>query len=256
MELTGKTAIITGGASGIGAATARHFFARGARVAIFDRDLDKAAILVEELGSGAIFCQVDVTAETPVEAGIKQVINEFGAIHVCINFAGVVDAARTVGKNGAFPLDTFKKVIDINLVGTFNVLRLAATAMADNESLTEDGNRGVIINTASIAAYEGQVGQAAYSASKAGIVGLTLPVARDLAKLGIRCNTIVPGLIHTPMFDSLSAEFIENLSASVLNPTRLGKPEEVAHLAQFIVENDYLNGECIRLDGGIRMQPR
>lgn len=248
--------MITGGASGIGAATARHFVAKGASVAIFDRDVGKGGLLVKELGAGASFCQVDVTAEASVKASIQQVINEFGSIHICINFAGVADAARTVGKNGVFPLDTFKKVIDINLVGTFNVLRLAAAEMANNEPLTEDGNRGVIINTASIAAYEGQMGQAAYSASKAGVVGLTLPVARDLAKLGIRCNTIVPGLIHTPMFDSLSEEFIESLCASVLNPARLGKPEEVAHLAQFIVENDYLNGECIRLDGGIRMQPR
>ena len=167
-----------------------------------------------------------------------------------------VKRAKTVGKEGAFPLADFKLVIDVNLVGTFNVLRLAAVEMAKNEPVTEDGGRGVIINTASVAAYEGQIGQAAYSASKGGVVGMTLPIARDLSSLGIRVNTVVPGLIHTPMFDSLPEAAIEALSSSVLNPKRLGVPGEVAHLAQFIIENDYMNGECVRLDGGIRMQPK
>ena len=256
MELRNKVAVITGAASGIGAATARRLVEQGVSVALFDVNKKKAKELLTELGSSAMFCQVDVTDEKSVKKGIEATATEFGELHICCNFAGVADAARTVGKQGPFPLDLFKKVIDINLVGTFNVMRLAAGCMATNHPVTDDGNRGVIINTASIAAYEGQMGQAAYSASKAGVAGLTLPVARDLASLGIRCNTIVPGLIKTPMFDSLSSEFIQTLSDSVLNPKRLGKPEEVAHLAQFIIENDYINGECVRLDGGIRMQPR
>ena len=256
MDLKNKVAIISGGASGIGAATARRFVAGGAQVAVFDINRQKAEALLEELGSSAIFCPVDVTNEASVQSGIDTTSVEFGQIHICCNFAGVADAARTVGKQGPFPLDQFRKVIDINLIGTFNVMRLAAVKMAANQLISEESGRGVIINTASVAAFEGQMGQAAYSASKAGVAGLTLPVARDLASLRIRCNTIMPGLIKTPMFDSLSPEFIESLSDSVLNPKRLGRPEEVAHLAQFMVENDYLNGECIRLDGGIRMQPR
>ena len=256
MELKNKVAIISGGASGIGAATARRFVAGGAHVAIFDVNREKAEALLEELGSAAIFCPVDVTDEASVKSGIDTTSKEFGQIHICCNFAGVADAARTVGKQGAFPLEQFRKVVDINLTGTFNVMRLVAEKMAGNQLVSEESGRGVIINTASVAAFEGQMGQAAYSASKAGVAGLTLPVARDLASLRIRCNTIVPGLIKTPLFDSLSPEFIESLSESVLNPKRLGRPEEVAHLAQFMVENDYLNGECIRLDGGIRMQPR
>ncbi|MCW7552624.1 SDR family oxidoreductase [Endozoicomonas gorgoniicola] len=256
MDLKNKVAIISGGASGIGAATARRFVAGGAQVAVFDINRQKAEALLEQLGSAAIFCPVDVTNEASVQSGIDITSKEFGQIHICCNFAGVADAARTVGKQGPFPLDQFRKVIDINLIGTFNVMRLAAVKMAANQLISEESGRGVIINTASVAAFEGQMGQAAYSASKAGVAGLTLPVARDLASLRIRCNTIMPGLIKTPMFDSLSPEFIESLSDSVLNPKRLGKPEEVAHLAQFMVENDYLNGECIRLDGGIRMQPR
>lgn len=256
MELRNKVAIVTGAASGIGEATARRFVAGGAQVVLFDVNRKKAEALLAELGDSAIYCSVDVTDEKSVRTGIDLVSVEFGQIHICCNFAGVADAARTVSKQGAFPLDVFKKVIDINLTGTFNVLRLAAEKMAENQPVSSDAGRGVIINTASIAAYEGQMGQAAYSASKAGVAGMTLPVARDLASLGIRCNTIVPGLIKTPLFDSLSPEFVQTLSDSVLNPKRLGRPDEVAHLAQFIVENDYLNGECIRLDGGIRMQPR
>jgi NAD(P)-dependent dehydrogenase (short-subunit alcohol dehydrogenase family) len=179
-----------------------------------------------------------------------------GAIHICLNFAGIGSATRTVGKSGPHPLDVFKKVININLIGTFNVLRLCAAVMARQEPVTADGQRGVIVNTASIAAYEGQIGQAAYSASKGGVVGMTLPIARDLAQLGIRCNTIVPGLIHTPLFDTLEPHVFSALESSVLNPPRLGRADEIAHTAQWIVENDYVNAECIRVDGGIRMQPR
>jgi NAD(P)-dependent dehydrogenase (short-subunit alcohol dehydrogenase family) len=187
----------------------------------------------------------------------------FGAIHICCNYAGTGNAIRTVGKKGVFPLEQFNRIIQINLVGTFNVLRLCAEQMAKNEPVNDDGSRGVIINTASVAAYEGQIGQAAYSASKGGVVGMTLPIARDLAVLGIRVNTIVPGLIYTPLMmggaDEMTPEIEQALlplSSQVLYPKRLGKAEEIAQLAGCIVENDYINGECIRMDGGIRMQPK
>ncbi|MBL4826444.1 MAG: 3-hydroxyacyl-CoA dehydrogenase [Spongiibacteraceae bacterium] len=256
MDIKNKVAIVTGGASGLGEATVRRFASLGAKVTIFDMNEQRGGALVEELGSSVLFQRVNVCDEDSVQAGIAATLSAFGGIHICCNFAGVADAAKTVGKNGPFPLDTFMKVININLVGTFNVLRLAAEVMSKQDTLTEDGARGVIINTASVAAYEGQVGQAAYSASKGGIVGMTLPIARDLASLGIRVNTIAPGLIHTPMFDGLSKTVVDSLSASVPNPQRLGRPDEIAHLAQFIVENDYMNGETVRMDGAIRMQPR
>ncbi|GHE21735.1 SDR family NAD(P)-dependent oxidoreductase [Halomonas urumqiensis] len=256
MQLNGSVAIVTGGVSGLGEATVRRFVAQGGRVMVFDLNEARGQALIEELGGNVAYRQVDVTDEAMVKRAVDDTVATFGALHICCNFAGIASAAKTVGKEGAFPLGDFRKVIDINLIGTFNVLRLAALAMAANKPLDEHGGRGVIINTASIAAYEGQVGQAAYSASKAGIVGMTLPIARDLASLGIRVNTIVPGLIHTPLFDALPESAISSLSASVLNPQRLGQPGEVAHLAQYIVENDYTNGECIRIDGGIRMQPR
>ena len=256
MDLKDKVAIVTGGASGLGEATTRRFVAQGAKVSIFDLNDQRGQALAKELGDTANYHQVNVTDEESVAKAIQETKSVLGGIHICCNFAGVADAAKTVGKNGPFPLGTFKKVIDINLVGSFNVLRLAAEVMASQQPLTQDGCRGVIINTASVAAYEGQMGQAAYSASKAGIVGMTLPIARDLASLGIRVNTIAPGLIHTPLFDGLPENVVESLSATVLNPQRLGQPDEVAHLAQFIVENDYANGETFRLDGGIRMQAR
>ena len=263
MELNDKVAVITGGASGLGRATVRRFVANGAKCAIFDMNEEKGNILVEELGDSVIFCNVNVTDEDSVKAGIEATMEAFGAIHICGNFAGIGNAVRTMGKKGPFPLDAFNLIIQINLVGTFNVLRLCAEKMADNETVTDDGGRGVIINTASVAAYEGQIGQAAYSASKGGVVGMTLPIARDLAVLGIRCNTIVPGLIETPLMMGGSeeltpeiAEFIKPLADQVLYPKRLGKADEIAHLAQMLVENDYINGECIRIDGGIRMQPK
>lgn len=256
MEIKGKVALVTGGASGLGEATVRRYVQLGARVAILDMNDKRGEALVAELGENVIYQNVNVVDESAVVTAIEAVVTAFGAIHICNNFAGVSDAHKTVSKGEAFPLDLFKKVIDINLVGTFNVLRLVAAQMAKQEPVNDDGGRGVIINTASIAAYEGQVGQAAYSASKGGIVGMTLPIARDLAALGIRVNTIVPGLIHTPLFDALPEAAVNSLSASVLYPPRLGRPEEIAHLSQFIVENDYTNGECIRMDGGIRMQPR
>lgn len=257
MKLKDKVAIVTGGASGLGEATVRLFVSLGVKVAIFDLNESAGNKLVSELGSNSIFCKTDVTSEPSVKESIETCLKSFGGLHICCNYAGIAIGAKTYdARSGAHPLDKFKKVIEINLVGTFNVARLAAEAMAKNEPVTEDGQRGVIINTASVAAYEGQIGQVAYSASKGGVVGMNLVIARDLAKLGIRCNTIVPGLIHTPMFDGLPIDVVKGLSASVLNPQRLGRPDEIAITSQFIIENDYVNGECIRLDGGIRMQPR
>ncbi|MFK8021601.1 MAG: 3-hydroxyacyl-CoA dehydrogenase [Pseudomonadales bacterium] len=256
MELKGKTAIITGGASGLGEATVRRFHKNGVNVAIFDLNEERANTVISELGDNVVFFKVNVSDEESVKAAIEGTKAKFGDIHICCNYAGIGPAAKTVGRDGPHPLEAFRAVLEVNLIGTFNVLRLAAYAMSEQDTITDDGQRGVIINTASVAAYEGQIGQAAYSASKGGIVGMTLPIARDLAKLGIRCNTIVPGLIHTPLFDSLPEAAYKSLESSVLNPQRLGKPEEIAHLAHYIVENDYTNGECIRMDAGIRMQPR
>lgn len=254
MKIEHSVAVITGGASGLGLATVEKFVAMGAKVAIFDFNEAAGQAVVERLGAQVMFVKVNVVDEESVQNAIAQTVARFGAIHICINYAGIGNAGKTLGKKGALPLPDFNKVIQVNLVGTFNVLRLAAEQMAKNDVV--DGERGVIINTASIAAYEGQIGQAAYSASKGGVVGMTLPIARDLASYGIRVNTIVPGLIHTPMFDSLDPSVIASLSASVLNPQRLGRPDEIAHTAVYIVENSYVNGECIRVDGGIRMQPR
>jgi len=257
MEIKDKVAVITGGASGLGAATARALVERGAKVAIFDLQEDKGQALVAELGAdNALFQNVNVVSEESVQAGIAATMAKFGAIHICCNYAGIGNAVKTVGKDGPFPLDKFKLIIDVNLIGTFNVLRLAANEMQKNEPYNEFGGRGCIINTASVAAYEGQIGQAAYSASKGGIVGMTLPIARDLSSIGIRCNTIVPGLIHTPLFQGAPQNVIDALSAQVLYPKRLGRPEEIALVALMLIENEYMNGECVRMDGGIRMQPR
>ena len=256
MDLNNKVAIITGGASGLGEATVRRFAGQGVKVSIFDMNEERGKAVAEELGDAVIFNKVDVTDEESVQSAIDATVAAFGAVHICCNYAGLGNAIKTVGKDGPFPLDAFKFVINVNLIGTFNVLRLAAEVMSKQEPVTADGGRGVIINTASVAAYEGQMGQAAYSASKGGVVGMTLPIARDLASVGIRVNTIVPGLIRTPLFEGAPENVVQALSATVLYPKRLGEPGEIAHLAQYIVENDYTNGECIRMDGGIRMQPR
>lgn len=257
MDLAGKVAIVTGGASGLGRATVEAYVAKGAKVAIFDLNEDNANAVIDQLGADNVaFWSVNVADEESVQAGIDGVVEKFGAIHICNNFAGIGNACKTLSKNGPFPLDQYMMVININLVGTFNVSRFAAEQMAKNDPINDDGGRGVIINTASIAAYEGQVGQLAYSASKGGIVGMTLPMARDLASYGVRVNTIVPGLIHTPLFESMPENIYKSLESSVCYPQRLGKPAEIGHLSVFIAENDYLNGECVRLDGAIRMQPR
>tara|TARA_R110002110_G_scaffold406421_1_gene626422 strand:- start:242474 stop:243247 length:774 start_codon:yes stop_codon:yes gene_type:complete len=257
MDLTGKVALVTGGASGLGRATVEAYVAKGAKVAIFDMNEDNANEVIAQLGADNVaFWSVNVADESSVETAVAGVVEKFGALHICNNYAGIGSACKTLSKKGVFPLDEYMRIINVNLVGTFNVSRYAAQQMANNEPINDDGGRGVIINTASIAAYEGQVGQLAYSASKGGIVGMTLPMARDLASYGVRVNTIVPGLIHTPLFDSLPEQAYQSLEASVCYPPRLGKPQEIAHMSVFIAENDYLNGECIRLDGAIRMQPR
>jgi 3-hydroxyacyl-CoA dehydrogenase/3-hydroxy-2-methylbutyryl-CoA dehydrogenase len=257
MDLAGKVAIVTGGASGLGRATVEAYAARGVKVAIFDLNEKRAGDMISTLGADNVaFQRVDVADEESVRAAVAAVVEKFGAVHICNNYAGIDSACKILGKRGVFPMDQYMKVINVNLVGTFNVSRFAAEQMAKNQPINRDGGRGVIINTASVAAYEGQVGQLAYSASKGGVVGMTLPMARDLASYGIRVNTIVPGLIHTPLFDSLPEQVCKSLEASVCYPQRLGQPREIAHLAVFIAENDYLNGECIRLDGAIRMQPR
>jgi 3-hydroxyacyl-CoA dehydrogenase/3-hydroxy-2-methylbutyryl-CoA dehydrogenase len=256
MDINGKVAVVTGGASGIGQGVARALAAKGAKVAIFDLNEAANQAMVAELGEAAIAVKVDVSEEASVAAGIARTLQAFGAIHVCVNCAGIGSAAKTFGKDGPFPLATWNKTVGINLTGSFNVLRLCAEQMAKNAPIGRDGSRGAIINTASVAAFDGQMGQAAYSASKGGVVGMTLPIARDLAGLGIRCNTIAPGLIDTPLFSAMPPEVVDALAKSVLYPKRLGRPDEIAHLAVCLIENDYINGETIRIDGGIRMQPR
>ncbi len=254
MKLQDKVAIVTGGASGLGEATVRHFAGEGAKVAILDLNEKLGKALAEELGEGAIFCQVDVADDASVTAGIDRVMEAFGAIHVCVNCAGRGGGAtKTYGRKGRFPMELFRDVININLIGTFNVLTQAVEKMAENEP-NEAGERGVVINTASIAAFEGQKGQVAYAASKGGLVGITLPIARDLASLGVRIVTIAPGLCETPILKGLAPEIKEDLAKDIPFPSRLAEPEEFAWLAGHIVFNPYINGETIRLDAGLRMK--
>ena len=251
MKLSTTCAIVTGGASGLGEATARHFAENGAKVTILDRDAERGAKVAAEIGGH--FAATDVTDEASVQAAIDLAMENMGAITAAVNCAGIAYAIKTVGKDGPHPLDVFRRTIDVNLVGSFNVARLAAVQMARN-SPEPDGARGVIVNTASVAAFDGQKGQAAYSASKGGVVGMTLPMARDLASSGIRVMTIAPGIFLTPMLQSLSEEVQKQLAADVPNPPRLGDPSEYGRLAGFIVEMGYLNGEVIRLDGALRMR--
>ncbi len=252
MKISETVAIVTGGASGLGEATVRNFAAGGARVAIFDMNASRGEQIAAELGDNVIFAKVDVTSEENVKAGIAAAVDAFGKINANVNCAGIGMAMKTMGKEGPHDLGIYKKVIEINLIGTFNVLRLASEQMAGNEP-NEDGERGVIVNTASVAAYDGQKGQVAYSASKGGIVGMTLPIARDLSFYGIRICTIAPGLFMTPLFEGLGEKVVEQLSAQVTFPKRLGSPAEYGQLARNIVESPYLNGETIRLDGAIRL---
>jgi len=256
MKLEGAVAIVTGGASGLGEATVRTLLDGGGRAAILDRPQSNGEQLARELGATrAVFAPADVTSGDEVAAAVARAKEAFGAIHIAVNCAGVGVAMKTVTKQGPMPLELFNKVIQINLVGTFNVIRLAAAEMAKNEP-NEEGERGVIVNTASIAAFDGQIGQAAYSASKGGVVGMTLPIARDFASVGIRVVTIAPGTFDTPMLALLPKEHRDALGAAIPFPSRLGQPSEFAALARHIVENPMLNGETIRLDGALRMAPR
>ncbi|MBL4741010.1 MAG: SDR family NAD(P)-dependent oxidoreductase [Sneathiella sp.] len=253
MDISGKAAIVTGGASGLGAATARKLSEAGVKVSIFDMNKDLAETVAAEIGGTAIFANVSDDASLDAAFAAARAAN--GPARILVNCAGIGPAAKTVSSRGMHPLDKFEQVISVNLVGTFNCLRRAADDMAKLDPM-ESGERGVCINTASVAAYDGQIGQAAYAASKGGIVGMTLPIARDLASLGIRVMTIAPGLFETPLLMGLPQEVQDALGASVPFPSRLGMPKEYASLAQQICENQMLNGEVIRLDGAIRMAPR
>jgi NAD(P)-dependent dehydrogenase (short-subunit alcohol dehydrogenase family) len=260
LELNGASALVTGGASGLGEATVRALADAGAKVVILDldRQAEKGNALAQE--TGGAFAECDVTNTDQVIAAVEKA-KELGPLRAVVNSAGIGWATRTIGRDGTYEsahdLEIFKRVIDINLVGTFNVIRIAATAMSQNEP-NEDGERGAIVNTASVAAVEGQIGQAAYSASKAGVVGMTLTVARDLAAVGIRVNTIIPGLIDTPIYGQGEAaeQFKEKLGAGTLFPKRLGKASEYASLALELLRNSYINGESVRIDSGMRMQPK
>jgi len=256
MKLDSAVAMVTGGASGLGEATVRTIVTGGGRVAILDRPNSPGEKLAAELGAkSAIFVAADVTSEDEVKAAVDKTVAAFGKVNVCVNCAGVGIAVRTISKQGPHSLDMFHMVLKVNLLGTFNAIRLAAAAMATNEP-NEEKERGVIINTASVAAFDGQIGQAAYSASKGGVVGMTLPAARDLASARIRVCTIAPGLFDTPLLAGLPDEARAALGAQVPHPARLGLPEEYAALAAHIVANPMLNGEVVRLDGALRMPPR
>ncbi|MEQ6853792.1 3-hydroxyacyl-CoA dehydrogenase [Lysinibacillus capsici] len=248
-------AVVTGGASGLGEATVRKLIGQGGKAIIFDVNDERGQALVEELGQKVLYARVDVTKEEEVETGLEQAIAAFGKINVAVNCAGIADASKVISKRCIHALALFEKVIAVNLVGTFNVIRLVAEKMQHNEP-NEDGQRGVIINTASVAAFDGQIGQAAYSASKGGVAAMTLPIARELAEIGVRVMTIAPGLIETPMFASLPEPARTALAQMTPFPKRLGKPSEYALLVESIIHNGLLNGEVIRLDGAIRMQPR
>jgi NAD(P)-dependent dehydrogenase (short-subunit alcohol dehydrogenase family) len=255
MELSGAAALVSGGASGLGGATARELVARGSRVAVLDRDGDKAQALTEELGEGVVAFEADVTDEAQVQAAVDGAVEAFGSLRFVVGCAGIGWAEKTVGKEGAATLQPFETVIRVNLIGMYNVLRLGAAAMNANDP-DDGGERGCVVMTASIAAWDGQIGQTAYSASKGGVAALTLPAARDLASRGIRVNTIAPGLFDTPLLAALPQEARDALGAGVPFPRRLGDPHEFALLACHIAENPMLNGETIRLDGALRMPPR
>jgi NAD(P)-dependent dehydrogenase (short-subunit alcohol dehydrogenase family) len=255
MELSSVKAVITGGASGLGRATAARLVAAGARIALLDRPASAGADVAKELGQSAVFTPADVTSAEEVAGALDRAAAACGGLNVLVNCAGIGTAMKTYGKAGPAKLEDFTRVIQVNLIGTFNCIRLAAVHMARNTP-TADGERGVVINTASVAAFDGQIGQVPYSASKGGIVGMTLPMARDLAGNGIRVMTVAPGVFKTPMVAALSQEVQDSLGKQVPFPSRLGRPEEYAALVAHICENTMLNGECIRLDGAIRMAPK
>ena len=255
MDPKGKVALVTGGASGLGGATVRALVRRGMKVIIADRARGPGEALAKELGDAALFAETDVTDEAQMRAAVELAQKTFGGLHACVGCAGIGTAARVIGKSGPYPLDLFQLTVNINLVGMFNMLRLAAAAMAENQP-DAGGERGVIVMTASIAAFDGQIGQVAYSASKAGVVGMTLPVARELARVGVRVMTIAPGTFDTPMLANLPEETRQALAAGIPFPARLGNPDEFAALGVHIIENPMLNGEVIRLDGALRMPPK
>jgi NAD(P)-dependent dehydrogenase (short-subunit alcohol dehydrogenase family) len=255
MKLQGSIFIVTGAASGLGAATAKRFHSAGAKVLLADLDAAGGNALAEELGEGALFLRTDVSNESDAAAAVELAASRFGALNGLVNCAGIGPAERVVGKKGTHRLESFTRVVTVNLIGTFNMIRLAATRMAAGTP-NAAGERGVIVNTASVAVWDGQIGQAAYAASKGGIVAMTLPIARELASSGIRVCTIAPGIFSTPMLAGLPAEVQESLGKSVPFPPRLGRPEEYAALAEHVVENEMLNGESIRLDGALRLAPR
>lgn len=255
MQIKNTTALVTGGASGLGAATVRALHAAGGNVAIVDLQEEKGQALARELGERALFAKADVASEADMQAAVKAALGKFSALHHAICCAGIGWAQRIIGKDGPMPMKPFEKVVQVNLIGTFNTIRLCAAEIAKGQPNAE-GERGCVIMTASVAAFDGQIGQCAYSASKGGIVGMTLPIARDLASLGIRVNTIAPGLFDTPLMAALPEEARQSLGRQVPFPPRLGRPPEYAQLVVSIIENPMLNGETIRLDGAIRMAPR
>lgn len=255
MDIAGSVALVTGGASGLGAAAVELFIEKGAKCVIADLNEEKGKEFAAQFGDKAVFVKCNVTSTDDNTAAVKAAIDSFGKLDVLVNAAGIGSASKTIGKDGPTNLDWFKMVIDINLIGTFDMIRLAAWEMSKNEP-NAAGEKGVIINVASVAAFDGQIGQASYSASKAGVVGMTLPIARDLSRDGIRVNTIAPGIFDTPMMQLLPQAARDSLGAQVPFPKRMGNPPEFAHLCGAIVENAYLNAQAIRLDGAIRMQPK
>ena len=252
MEIMNSVAVVTGGASGLGEACVRNLINKGAKVSIFDFDEERGQSVASGLGESVIFCMTDITREKDVQSALKKTVETFGAVNIVINCAGVGIPAKVLGKEGPMKMDHFNKVVQINLMGTMNMVRLSAEVMVKNQG-NEDGEKGIVINTASIAAFDGQIGQAAYSASKAGVVGMTLPIAREFAEYGIRVMTIAPGIFNTPMLRELPENVKEALNKMVPFPKRLGEPSEFAGLVQHIIENPMLNGEVIRLDGSLRM---
>lgn len=255
MQIQGHTFLVTGASSGLGGGTADRLIELGANVVLADVNEEAGRHRADMLGEQAIFVKTDVSNGESVQAAVNTALEHFGALHGVVNCAGILVAKKTFGSKGVHDLESFQRVINVNLVGTFNVIRLAAEAMAKNEPMT-DGERGVVINTASVAAFEGQIGQAAYSASKGGVVGMTLPIARDLSRTGIRIMTIAPGIFETPMVGGMPPDVQASLAAQIPFPSRLGTPADYAFLAQHIIENVKLNGETIRLDGAIRMGPK
>ncbi|MBD8524498.1 SDR family NAD(P)-dependent oxidoreductase [Pseudomarimonas arenosa] len=255
MQLSDVRAVITGGASGLGLAVAKHLLSQGATVTLFDVNEEKGQAAAAELGERARFAKVDVSNEAAVAEQIAAAKSAMGGLNAAINCAGILGAGRVLGKEGPMALSQFETTVRVNLIGSFNITKAAANEMQANEA-GEDGERGVVINTASIAAFEGQIGQAAYSASKGGVVGMTLPIAREFARIGVRVMTVAPGVFHTPMVDGMPQAVYDSLCAQVPYPSRLGKPEEFAATVAFILQNRYLNGGVIRVDGAIRLQPK